>query len=215
MTSSPRPRPDAASGGYALPTKSNFFVVTGGPGVGKTTLLAELARRGQLTVAENARAVIAEQTAAGGDGVPWRDNRRFCDLTTARDIADFDRLSDETRPVFFDRGIIDVWGANGTPPSDALREAVRTRRYNHTVFVLPPWREIYGTDAERRQTWDEAQATFPRILTMLRETGYASLIVPAGDVPTRAAFVLERAAQVSTNALSSTKPPGDAIDPST
>ncbi|WP_337187195.1 AAA family ATPase [Phenylobacterium sp.] len=169
--------------------KPNFFILTGGPGVGKTALLAELARRGELTVAENARAVIADEMADEGEGMPWRDNRRFCDLTTARDIADFDRLSGETRRVFFDRGIIDMWGANGTPPSPALREAVRTRRYNETVFVLPPWREIYETDAERRQDWAEAEATFGRILAMLAETGYAPVVVPTGSVAARAEFV--------------------------
>ncbi|MCW5658475.1 MAG: AAA family ATPase [Burkholderiaceae bacterium] len=34
--------------------------ITGGPGVGKTTLLAELAARGYATVAESARAIISE-----------------------------------------------------------------------------------------------------------------------------------------------------------
>ena len=40
-------------------------ILTGGPGVGKTTVLAELAARGHATVAESARAVIAERRAAG------------------------------------------------------------------------------------------------------------------------------------------------------
>ena len=70
--------------------KPNFYVLTGGPGVGKTTLLRHLAARGELTVEENARAVIREEAAAGGRGVPWLDNERFVALTTARDVADFD-----------------------------------------------------------------------------------------------------------------------------
>ena len=40
-------------------------VITGGPGAGKTTLLTELGRRGFATVAESARALIAERLAAG------------------------------------------------------------------------------------------------------------------------------------------------------
>jgi len=170
--------------------KPNFHVLTGGPGVGKTTVLRRLASLGELVVEENARAVIRDEAAAGGAGVPWRDNARFCDLTTARDVAAFDRLAHETRRVFFDRGIMDMWGANGTPPSPALREAVRTRRYNPRVFIFPPWREIYATDAERKQDWAEAEATFERVREVMSKLGYDPLVVPVGTVEARAAFLL-------------------------
>lgn len=173
--------------------KPNFFVLTGGPGVGKTSLIRHLEALGELVVEENARAVIRDETARGGSGTPWQDNRRFCDLTTARDVADFDRLAQETRRVFFDRGIIDMWGANGAEPSPALRQAARTRRYNCKVFVFPPWREIYRTDAERRQHWAEAEATFDRILGLLPELGYEPLVVPKAGLAERAGFILARA----------------------
>lgn len=137
--------------------------------------------------------MIRDEAASGGAGTPWRDNRRFCDLTTARDVADFDRLASETRRVFFDRGIMDMWGANGTAASPVLREAVRTRRYNPRVFVFPPWREIYAPDAERRQDWAEAEATFERVLRMLDETGYTPVVLPKASVAERASFVLAQA----------------------
>lgn len=174
--------------------KPNFFVLTGGPGVGKTSVLRRLAALGERVVEENARAVIRDELDAGGTGAPWIDNRRFVDLTTARDVADFDRLAGETARAFFDRGIMDMWGANGSEPSPALIEAVRTRRYNSRVFVFPPWREIYETDAERKQDWSEAEATFDRVVIVMRELGYAPMVVPTGSVEDRAAFVLANAA---------------------
>jgi len=170
--------------------KPNFFVFTGGPGVGKTALLRHLEGLGELVVEENARAVIRENLASGGSAVPWIDGRAFVDQTTARDIADFDRLAHETRRVFFDRGIADNYRSNGSAPSGELIEALRTRRYNHQVFVFPPWREIYETDAERKQDWDEAEATFSKVLSDLPELGYTPIIVPRADLATRAAFVL-------------------------
>lgn len=172
--------------------KPNFFVVTGGGGTGKTTLIRRLEAMGELVVEENARAVIRDEAASGGFAVPWVDPKAFCDLTTKRDIADFDRLAGEGGRVFFDRGIIDMWGANGVPPSPALVEANRTRRYNARVFVAPPWEEIYEIDAERRQDWSEMQAVFDRTLRTLPELGYEPVILPRCDVATRAAFVLER-----------------------
>ena len=172
--------------------KPNFFVLTGGPGVGKTTLLEHLRAAGERVVPENARAVIAEQTAAGGRGVPWLDNDLFVELTTGRDVAAFDALAAEPDRVFFDRGIMDMRGCNGAAPTAALIEAIRTRRYNRKVFVLPPWREIYAPDAERRQDWPEAEATFARVLSNLAECGYEAVIVPKASVAERADFVLAR-----------------------
>jgi predicted ATPase len=171
--------------------KPNFFVFTGGGGTGKTTLITHLQAAGERVVGENIRAVIREQVEAGGRAVPWIDPKCCCDLTTDRDIADFDRLAGETRRVFFDRGLMDMHGANGVPPSPALTEAIRTRRYNRRVFVFPPWREIYGTDTERRENWSSMQAVFDRILATLPQLGYEPVIVPKASVEDRAAFVLD------------------------
>lgn len=173
--------------------KPNFFVFTGGPGVGKTTLLHHLRDRGETVVDESARAVIREQLTSGGQAVPWLDNQAFADQTSARDIAIFDSLAGEAGRVFFDRGICDSYRANGAEPSPGLIEAIGARRYSPTVFVFPPWREIYETDNERKQDWPEAEATFGKILGMLPAFGYTPVVVPKADLATRAAFVLARA----------------------
>ncbi|HEY0648118.1 AAA family ATPase [Phenylobacterium sp.] len=172
--------------------KPNFFVFTGGGGTGKTAVIEHLRAAGELTVAENIRAVIREQVDAGARGVPWLDAKACRDLTTERDIADFDRLAGETDRVFFDRGLMDMYGANGVPPSAELIEAIRTRRYNTRVFVFPPWQEIYGTDTERWEDWSRMEAVFDQILRTLPELGYEPVVVPKASVEERAAFVLAR-----------------------
>ena len=65
--------------------KPNFFVFTGGPGVGKTTLLHHLAGMGERVVEETHRTVIAEQVASGGRAVPWDDHAAYCELCVRRD----------------------------------------------------------------------------------------------------------------------------------
>src|SRR5688500_7995552 len=97
--------------------KPNFFVLTGGPGVGKTTLVRHLQAMGERVVEETARAVIREQLETGGDAVPWLDNDRFVTETARRDVGIFDAMAGEARRVFFDRGIMDSYGANGATPS--------------------------------------------------------------------------------------------------
>jgi predicted ATPase len=174
--------------------KPNFFLFTGGPGVGKTTLIRHLQHLGEQVVEETHRAVIAEQAQAGTRAVPWDDFAGYCELCVRRDIAKFDALASETGRLFFDRGILDGFDPRWTPPADLLA-AAQARRYNACVFVFPPWREIYASDAERRQDWAEAEATFGRILAGLGRFGYEAVVVPKGTVAARAAFVLEHALQ--------------------
>ena len=172
--------------------KPHFFLFTGGPGVGKTTLLRYLDGLGERVVEETHRAVIAEQVATGGRATPWDDRAAYGALCVRRDIAKFDALANEPGRIFFDRGIPDGLDRGWSPPADLIA-AARARRYNAQAFVFPPWREIYETDAERRQEWAEAEATFSRILEQLDQFGYTPLIVPKAQVAARAAFVLDAA----------------------
>jgi predicted ATPase len=172
--------------------KPNFFVFTGGPGVGKTTLIRHLESLGERVVEESARAVIREQVASGGGAVPWLDLEGFGRKTVERDIGRFDELQGETARVFFDRGIMDSYGI---APAQLVAEALDVRRYNQRVFLFPPWREIYETDDERKQTWAEAVRTFDTIQACLPPLGYEPVIVPKGAVTVRAEFVLSLALQ--------------------
>ncbi|SNT74465.1 AAA family ATPase [Paracoccus seriniphilus] len=62
----------------------HFFVVTGGPGAGKTSLITELARRGLHKVPESGRAIICEEMQSGGDALPWADRMAYAERMSGR-----------------------------------------------------------------------------------------------------------------------------------
>ena len=169
----------------------NFFLFTGGPGVGKTTLVAHLAALGETCVPETHRAVIREQAALGERGLPRSDQTGFRDLCGRRDVDNFDRMAGVTGRVFFDRGILDSLAGDGLDPP-WLEAAAAERRYARTVFVPPPWAEIYETDAERIQDFAEAVSTHQRFCANLAARGYQVIEPPKVGVAKRAAFVLEQ-----------------------
>ena len=171
--------------------KPNFFLITGGPGVGKTALLAELRRRGERVVEETHRRVIREQVASGGTALPWIDHDAYLARAAREDIAIFDGMEDVRERVFFDRGILDSM-IDGRAP-DWMEAAARTHRYSRTVFVPPPWREIYTQDDERKQSFEDCLATHEAILRRLRALSYEAVTVPEGSPAERAEFVLSLA----------------------
>jgi predicted ATPase len=63
-------------------------VVSGCSGGGKSTLLAEMARRGWAVCEEPGRRVVRAEMARGGDGLPWVDGERFARLCVATCIED-------------------------------------------------------------------------------------------------------------------------------
>src|SRR5262250_1892615 len=82
------------------------FVITGGPGAGKTTILNALAERGYRYAAESARAIIRERLASGVSPRPPLE--QFGHEILQRDIARYRETRVTDHPVFFDRGIVDV-----------------------------------------------------------------------------------------------------------
>jgi predicted ATPase len=173
----------------------NYFVVTGGPGAGKTSLIAELGRRGYASVEEAGRAIIRQQRAIGGTALHTANRVLFRELMLGHMIEHYERAGTIEPPIFFDRGIPGLIGycrLIGVPVPDHIRRAADVYRYNDTVFVTPPWPEIYAQDHERRQDFAEAVRTYEVVVEGYREAVYIPVELPKASVGERADFVLEQ-----------------------
>ncbi|MDO8840598.1 MAG: AAA family ATPase [Parvibaculum sp.] len=175
--------------------KPNFHVVTGGPGAGKTTLIEALSARGFGSVEEAGRRIIREQARTGGNATHDGDRLAFRALMLTHAIDAYHAAKGMQRPVFFDRGLPDLVGYSrliGAEVPPRLEEAVARHRYNGTVFIAPPWAEIYGNDAERKQDFAEAAATHDAIRAAYQKAGYTLAELPKASVEVRVRFVLAR-----------------------
>lgn len=167
-----------------------FYVLTGGPGTGKTSLLAELERRGYLCKPEVARKIIREQMDSGGEALPWGNTQKYTKLMLERSIRDYVSVDGEV--CFFDRGIPDTLAYARLielKSEPEIRAVAEIYGYNRLVFLLPPWREIYRTDTERQQDYTEAVRTCRKIREVYVELGYQIVMVPEMSVWCRADFI--------------------------
>jgi len=170
-----------------------FFVLTGGPGSGKTTLIEALRARGFATTDEAGRGVIREEAEAGGDALPWLDRERFAERMFEWELRSYREAERSNGPVFFDRGLPDTIGylrLEGLEVPSWMEEEAWRLRYNDRVFIAPPWPEIYGRDEERRQSWDVAVRTYEVMVETYGDFGYSLVELPKIGVEARADFVI-------------------------
>jgi predicted ATPase len=170
-----------------------LYVITGGPGAGKTAILHELQLRGFACVPEAARQIIQEQVNNGGDAVPWLDTERYTSLMLKKSVEDYLAHAGAAHVTFFDRGILDTITHARIHQLHLSEEAysqAQIYRYNQKVFLAPPWQQIYSTDAEHKQTFEEALVSFRRNKEVYTEYGYDLVEIPVGTVETRVDFIL-------------------------
>lgn len=184
--------------------KNNFFILTGGPGSGKTSVLEALKNCGYVVVPEVARSIIKEQQSFGGEATHAGNRIAFCNLMLNQSVTDYKNHLIVPQTVFFDRGIPDLYGyakrfCNGI--TEEIEQATKLYRYNPTVFLFPPWPEIYNEDTERKQDFNEAMDTYQVVKEAYKVCGYQIIEIPKTTINERVEYILQRLIPLQVSSL--------------
>lgn len=167
------------------------MLLSGCSGGGKSTLLAELAKRGFAVIEEPGRRIVKQQLEDAGDALPWVNLTAFARHAIEMAVQDLADARKRSGLTFFDRGLIDALAALHHATGEAISsDLVAANRYHEEVFMAPPWPEIYQADAERRHNLEAAIEEYDRLTALLPALGYKVRVLPKVTVEQRANFIL-------------------------
>ncbi|MBI5148830.1 ATP-binding protein [Candidatus Pacearchaeota archaeon] len=196
-------------------TEVKKFVLTGGPGVGKSTLLKVLADKGLYTIAEVATYIIENELEKNpkSEILPWKNKDAFqrkvletqleweatpeklnAETTLIRGEDGRARkaslLEKEIETVIQDRGIADgiaYYLIDGQEAPGELLEAARNAGYAG-IFLLEP--VTYKQTKVRREDPETARKLHEKIREVYESLGYKPISIPALNPEERAEMIL-------------------------
>jgi len=169
------------------------YVITGGPGFGKSVLIDKLHKLGYPTGGEIARQIIEDQVAIGGDLLPWKDVVGFEKNVMTQRIA-FLKSIETDQIAFSDRGLPDQAAFSyfkGKKVSDLLHSAIISNRYAQKVIITPPWKQIYRMDQIRSETYEEAERIHHFIVKAYLDLNYELIDLPFTNPDQRVEFIIK------------------------
>jgi predicted ATPase len=170
-----------------------IIVLIGGPSSGKTTLINALKEKGQVCYPEISREVIKEAQAQGIDQLFLENPLLFSQLLLEGRVQQFKKAQEETSEyVFLDRGLPDVLAYMnyiGNTYPNTFHQACEKYQYTH-IFVLPPWKEIYISDTERYETYEQTVLIHEHLKETYKKYGYQLTEIPKDTVENRLNFIL-------------------------
>ncbi len=173
------------------------IVITGGPGTGKTTIINHLKQLGHTCFPEISRQVTLEARKHGIEQLFLTDPLLFSKKLLEGRKNQFNEAENHTSDlVFLDRGLPDVLAYMdyiGDTYPESFPETCRVHKYDR-VFLLPPWKDIYMSDNERYEDYEQAVSIHKHLENTYNRFGYDVLEVPIGDISERVFFILQEIA---------------------
>lgn len=166
------------------------YIITGGPGVGKSTLIRQLQQLGQSVVHETAADLIREDLAKQVEA-PWAQfgfNERVATMQAQRQR---EAANSSARAIFFDRCLIDVlcyelmeeWEPSKKILSLA-QEMLDIGFYEPTVFLVDPLGTGYRSETQHESD-EEAHRIGQYLERQYRLLGFDVVHIPSAPIEER------------------------------
>ena len=161
-------------------------VITGGPGVGKTSICDELESKGYTVIPEAARRLTNMIQRGASQAPPPQENPQVFNehlLPFMQELYHNEHPTDGS-DVIMDRHVIDIAAYTGfyeasTPQGfDELR-----RRFQPDVAFIPEPLPDYNTDTVRKESEEKAKALHQSIQTAYEFYNVDTVTVPYYDAP--------------------------------
>lgn len=95
--------------------------------------------------------------------------------------------------IFFDRSFLEgirYYKILNTINSNKYDFFISDLRYFDTVYLTPPWEEIYCQNETRKHSFRKSVDDFENIASFYRQCAYQTIELPKVDVSTRVKFIL-------------------------
>jgi predicted ATPase len=181
--------------------RSNYFILAGTSGTGKTSVLNALRADGEQCVAESAREILSEQLAVDGPGLPSKNPSLFISMMMNHCVQAFESSASFDDVVYFDRGMPDLvhYAVRFNVAADGFQTAGERYRYNGHVFLFPPWREIFVNDSELEMSFEKSIEFHEMLTRTYEQFGYQLIEVPLGTVQERSTFIQRKSREFLTH----------------
>lgn len=172
-------------------TQTNWYVITGAPCCGKTTLIDRLAARGYETVPEPGRQYIQQELARGRSIEQIRSDASVFQRQLLIFNLEIERNLPPRRLLFLDRALPDFitfHRANGMDPNEVMPICIKNQYAS--VFILDRFPvQLDEARIEDEQTSDFVDQWLERDY---RTLGYRVARVPILPVDERVEYILAR-----------------------
>lgn len=171
---------------------TRFYVISGGPCSGKTTLIKYFESKGFPVLHETARKLVEKGILKKEDFLD-KNKRDFIQRIIFKEQIKAEESAFSYPFVFLDRSVVDgiayYWILNLEPPREVIE--IASRRNYECVFILEQL-DKFERDEIRYEKAEEARRVHELIVRAYNMLGYKTIRIPVMPLNDRAIFILKK-----------------------